>query len=187
MSAQLDREQINQLISEKRYEEAKSILRQSSDPSAKTWLDNLERQFPPAALPPLSTGGGNYRPGPSSAAGFAPVQERGGCLTIWLVLLIIVNPLLGLYYLGNGSQLSSLLHLPSWTMPVLVIFAVINTVCAVGIWMWKKWGAFGFIGSGIIVFFVNLATLGLNASSIGGVVGIALMWYLLQNRWQMFG
>lgn len=188
MSAQLDREQINQLISEKRYEEAKSILRESTDPSAKAWLENLNRQFPPAAMPSLSSAsGGNYRPGPSSAAGFAPVKERGGCMTIWLIAVLILNPLVGIYYLTSGSQLFSQLNLPSWLVPVFVFFAVVNTVCGIGILQWKKWGAFGFVGSSIIAFFVNLIYFRLNfAAIIGGLIGLAVTYYLLQNRWEMF-
>ncbi len=66
MSADLDNEKVNQLISEKRYEEAKAILRQSSDPGAQKWLAKLEQLFPPPT-PPTPTSrpqpGQPYGPG----------------------------------------------------------------------------------------------------------------------------
>lgn len=188
MSAQYNTEQINRLNAEKRYEEAKSILRQSSDPGAKRWLENLERQFPLNNTPARSSNW-QYGAGNTVSSGTTPYyvsKERGGCLSVWLALLIIVNPLLGFYYLGNARALSSLLHLPSWVLPVLAIFSVINTVCVIGIWLWKKWGVFGFLGASIILFFINLGTLGLGAGTIGGAIGFGLMWYLLSQRWEMF-
>src|SRR5258708_17964062 len=117
MYTQFDREQVNKLIAEKRHEEAKALLRQSDDPAAKQWLANLEQHFPtstPISRPSSSPGALSYGSAGSGSAGYALQQERGGCLTAWLVLASIANPLVGIYYLVSGQQLSSLLHLASW-------------------------------------------------------------------------
>jgi hypothetical protein len=38
--------QVNELITQTRYEEAKAILRASADPAAKQWLVKLEMLYP---------------------------------------------------------------------------------------------------------------------------------------------
>lgn len=49
-----DAAHINALIANRRYEEAKALLRQSTDATAKRWLSNLEWQFP-EQTPQLTT------------------------------------------------------------------------------------------------------------------------------------
>ena len=46
MTENLDTDTVNKLIAEKRYEEAKTLLRGSSDPGARAWLAKLEQTFP---------------------------------------------------------------------------------------------------------------------------------------------
>src|SRR5258708_11932851 len=43
--------QINQLVADKHYAEAKALLRKSTDPSAKSWLASLEKRFPAPDAP----------------------------------------------------------------------------------------------------------------------------------------
>src|SRR5437762_1264649 len=100
MSTNPDNERINQLINEKRYEEAKAILRQSSDPASQNWLARLESLFP---SPPQSkvvaeprSDYGTYGLGvekyghvstSGSSSAYRPTAqyERGGCLTAFLI------------------------------------------------------------------------------------------------------
>ncbi|MEP7284468.1 MAG: hypothetical protein ABI947_01710 [Chloroflexota bacterium] len=187
MSSTIDSAQINALIAEKRYEEAKTILRQSSDPVAKSWLARLETAYPTPGAQRL----GSREPYPAWNTGvnsnvYPTMRERGGCLTAWLLLASLANPAGVLYYLLNGNGLTRVLHLGSWVIPTFTLIGVLITICVVGIWQWKKWGVQGFLILGTITFFLNLFTLGLSAGTIGGLLGMGTVWYLVHNKWEQF-
>ena len=105
---------------------------------------------------------------------------RHGCLTAFLVLMIVANSVTALMYLLGSSLIKqSLPGVPSWALVVMGIFAIFNLVCAVGIFKWKKWGFWGFIVSSIVALFVNLSVgLGIG-QSLGGLIGIALLYGVL--------
>ena len=85
-----------------------------------------------------------------------------------------------LYLFGADLVLQGMPNMPEWSFPVLIIMSIFNLVCAVSLFRWKKWGFWGFLASGIIVIIVNLS-IGLStASALGGIVGIAILYGVLQ-------
>jgi hypothetical protein len=109
-------------------------------------------------------------------------RKRGGCLTAFLILAAIANPLVGLYYLAQGSTLSQMLpDIPPWIFPVLGILSLANLGFVIAIWQWKKWGAYGFFATAAIVFVMNALTIGAGAFSV--LLGVALLGFLLRSVW----
>lgn len=108
-------------------------------------------------------------------------KQRHGCLTAWLVLMIIVNALAALLYLfGSAVIRQNLPNEPAWTFPVLAVGCIINIVFSIALFQWKKWGFFGFIATSIVAFVVNLAV-GLNIiQALLGLLGIAILYGVLQ-------
>jgi uncharacterized membrane protein YfhO len=108
-------------------------------------------------------------------------KNRHGCLTAYLVFMMIMNSGAALLYLfGADLVLQGMPNMPEWSFPVLIIMSIFNLVCAVSLFRWKKWGFWGFLASGIIVIIVNLS-IGLStASALGGIVGIAILYGVLQ-------
>lgn len=108
-------------------------------------------------------------------------KQRHGCLTAWLILMIIVNAATALFYLlGSAAIKQNFPSAPVWTFPVLAVVGIANVVCAVALFQWKKWGFFGFIATSIIAFVVNL-TVGVNIVQASiGLVGVALLYGVLQ-------
>ena len=57
---------------------------------------------------------------------------------------------------------------------------ILNIVCAVALFQWKKWGFFGFVATSILALGLNL-TIGLNIFQvILGLAGIAILYGVLQ-------
>jgi len=96
-------------------------------------------------------------------------KKRNGWLTAWLVLMIIANVAVALYYIFMGDTISRALPgLPGWTLPVCTVLLVFNIVCTAALFMWKKWGFWGLCVSAIIAFIVNIASgLGITPSILG--------------------
>ena len=104
-------------------------------------------------------------------------KKRHGCLTTYLVVMIIANSLTALLYpFGAAAIKQRIPNIPNWAFPVLIAIAAVNVICAFALFRWKKWGFWGFAISTGIVFALNLA-IGLSvASAIGGLVGVAVLY-----------
>ena len=69
---------------------------------------------------------------------------------------------------------------PSWTFPVLIFLSLFDIVCVIAIFMWKRWGFWGFCFSGIVAFCINLV-LGLGiAQALFGLIGVGIVYGILQ-------
>ena len=83
--------------------------------------------------------------------------KRGGCLTAFLISMLIANPLFGLYnYVAGPSVAQSLPTMPAWIFPLLGLIGIANFIFAIAIWKWKKWGAYGFLGSFVLAMLLYL-------------------------------
>ena len=107
-------------------------------------------------------------------------KQRHGCLTAWLVLMIVTNSGTALTYLLAGDAIRrSLPNAPGWAFPVLIVFALFNLVCSIALFQWKKWGFWGFCGSSVVALLVNIS-IGLGIGpSLGGLVGVLLLYGVL--------
>lgn len=117
---------------------------------------------------------------PKKEKQLSEVKERHGCLTTWLVLMIISNTGIALIYLlGNGVISQNLPSAPGWVFPLLAMMGALNVVFAIALLKWKKWGFFGFIASSIMAFVVNLI-IGINIlQAIFGLASVGLLYVVL--------
>jgi hypothetical protein len=111
----------------------------------------------------------------------AGAKGRHGCLTAWLVLMIVANSGTALFYLlGSEAIRRTLPSAPGWAVPVLVVCSLFNLVCAIALFRWKRWGFWGFCGSSVFALVVNLSVgLGIG-SALGGLVGVIVLYGLFQ-------
>jgi FtsH-binding integral membrane protein len=106
------------------------------------------------------------------------LKQRHGCLTSYIILMIVVNSALALAYLLVGSTINS--GIPPWAFVVLGVFAVFNLICAIALFKWKRWGFWGFIICSVVALIVNLIVgMGITQSLFGGVVSVALLYGVL--------
>lgn len=113
------------------------------------------------------------------------VKERHGCVTVWLVFIIIVYVLLSMTHRLTTTDLGTGLGTPDVEGPliwVLMGISLANAFFAYLILSWKKIGFMGFAVTASIVFCVNLYYgLGLY-ESIGGFLGIGVLFAILQIK-----
>jgi hypothetical protein len=110
----------------------------------------------------------------------ADAKSRHGCLTAWLVLIIVASSASALFYLLGGELIRRTLpNAPEWAFGVLIVFSFFNLVCAVALFKWKKWGFWGFCVSSVVALVVNLS-IGLSiAKGAGGLIGVLLLYGVL--------
>ena len=107
-------------------------------------------------------------------------KQRHGCLTAYLMFILVANVAAALIYLFRPENVrQSIPHMPDWALPVLIMVSMINLICAVALFRWKRWGLWGFVGSAVIVFFLNLAMGPGLGSALAGLLGIAILFGVL--------
>ena len=123
-----------------------------------------------------------------------PVRERGGCLSLYLVLAIFGSVLGLLAVSGLGAvnaQLAAngvgVTPLPSWYVPAEVVLIVATLVAIYGIVSWKKWGVYLLVVLWIAGLVVTVAG---GQSIVTGLVTLlieaALLALVLRNKWALF-
>lgn len=108
-------------------------------------------------------------------------KSRHGCLTAWLVLMLVANSASALMYIFGAENIRrNMPAVPQWAFPVLIVFSLFNLACAIALFRWKKWGFWGFCASGIIALVINLY-IGINpVTALSGLIGLALLFGVLQ-------
>jgi hypothetical protein len=111
-------------------------------------------------------------------------KQRHGCVTAWLILMIIANSLAALSYLFTGDFIAE--NLPggiSNTMLILLaLLGIGNVIFSILLFKWKKIGFWGFLITGIAALIINLS-IGISiGQSAFGIVGIAVLYGVLQIK-----
>ena len=114
-------------------------------------------------------------------------KKRGGCITAFLILMFIANPLMSIYYLMAGDTVKQALpSIPDWAIPVLAIFGLINLGLAIAVWNWKKIGIYGFWATAIIILVINLSIGFSPIQSLLGLLGPIIITLLVRPKWADF-
>jgi hypothetical protein len=124
-------------------------------------------------------------------------RTRGAALSLFLVLGMIGNVVSSIFLvLGaavmervasdtsnlDGSQsFAEVLHKK---MLFVAFLCVLNVVCLVGIWSWKRWGVLGYACCSLFGTFAGLSFN--SGGAFGGLVFLLLFGTAIATKWQAF-
>lgn len=111
-------------------------------------------------------------------------KQRHGCVTAWLILMIIGNSLTAILYLFAGDLIAQ--NFPGGiSKSMLILLAILgvgNVIFSILLFKWMKIGFWGFLATSIAVVVINLS-IGLGIlQSLFGLIGIAVLYGLLQMK-----
>jgi len=110
-------------------------------------------------------------------------EDRGGCITYWLAYAVIIA-LLVVYFAPNITS-----NTP-WFLNASIGITVFQIIFIIGIWLWKKWGVFGYALITFIapfVAFLRVASISETLISFIQSLSLILVLYLLvKPKWQFF-
>jgi len=117
-----------------------------------------------------------------------PERKRGGCLTAFLIVVLVVSPLYVLVALlpMSAEAQRSLSNWPQWAIYMLGLVGLALFVCAFAIWKWKRWGVYGFAVA-TVVFLVSSffqGKLSIAAAVLGFGIVMAILIRLVRPVWQ---
>jgi len=108
-------------------------------------------------------------------------KRRNGWLTAYLCFMAIANAGTVLVYLSAGDAIrSSSPGFPGWATPVLAAGALINLVCVIALFKWKKWGFWVLCATGVAAFVVNLIIGVSFGMGLVGLLGFVILYGVLQ-------
>ncbi len=110
------------------------------------------------------------------------VKQRHGCVSAWLILMIIMNSIIAVIYLFAGNRVVENLpyDVDDKYMVAMGIVALANTAFAIMLFQWKKIGFYGFVVTTLISLALNIS-MGLGTgSSLFGLLGLVVLYAILQ-------
>ena len=105
-------------------------------------------------------------------------RKRHGCLTAWLILMILASVMFIALYLARASYPQYAPDLPAWALPVLVTIEMFQIICAIALFKWKKRGFWGYCIICAIAFFANI-WLGVVVTAVGILFGAIILYAVL--------
>ncbi len=109
-------------------------------------------------------------------------KARHGCVTAWLVFMLIANTMSALMYLFGTQIIQDAFpgEPSSGLVYALAFVAVINIVAAVLLFQYKRIGFFLFIGTSLAAVVLNVM-IGISMiQAVMGLAGIAILYGILQ-------
>lgn len=111
-------------------------------------------------------------------------KKRHGCVTAWLILMIIINALTAVTWLFFNEVLTEQTgeSINKNVMLALGLIGLLNLLFAIMLFKWKKWAFWGFLITTLIAFGINLSLgLGIGQSAMG-LLGIVVLYAVFQIK-----
>ena len=127
----------------------------------------------------------------------APARPPRGPLLTVLLVLVTGGSLFGI---GSTILIFSALHRVAERqidpaqgvahakklLTVMLLASVVRLVCAAGMWMWKQWGVFGYVGMALLETFLESRLYPHHQFSYGHLVWVALVLLAALPKWSQF-
>jgi hypothetical protein len=113
-------------------------------------------------------------------------KERGWLLTTLLVL-IAVHAILA-PYIVYVSQTKAYTSSHPWVMPILILVSIGNLVGVAGMFLWKTWGYYVYLGAQALATSFHIVLTGSVWVVFYDVIPVAILAYVInqQNKWKYF-
>lgn len=151
-----------------------------------------EREAPPAYRPHSQQAPPPPEPKKERVSSLLNTHERqrGFWFTMLLVLITFGSPLGAYYFAAYGQeflnairQMDAGLNIPSWYIVFSIASMALIFVAAIGMWMWKRWGALLYFLNGIVNIAVTLMLTRQVGSLIGSTVGLLIVYAIVMPHW----
>jgi len=124
---------------------------------------------------------------------YKPHKERSGCLTILLVLGTLGGILN--FFQGCGmpsaEEVASIKmffgDIPDWYYLANGFITFMSLICLAGLWMWQKWGWYGWITLNVISLIIAIMV-GFPAGIflVASAISLGIWWAVLSPHWDSF-
>jgi hypothetical protein len=113
-------------------------------------------------------------------------KERGTVLSILLALVFLHSVFATL--LAYSSLKEEYVRSITWVLPVLALVSLAGIVAAVGMWYWKKWGIYLYVGASVVAMVIHIIMTGSTWVVFYDLLPVAILGYVinLQSKRDLF-
>ena len=111
-------------------------------------------------------------------------KTRSGCLGPWLIVTSLGTVFVAVNYF-NPNFRQAVSALP-WAFVAFTVIRGLQIICCIAIWMWKKWGVFGYIAAEVTWLGINLVTARSNMDFVLGLSSVVVLVLLVKPKWRFF-
>ena len=110
------------------------------------------------------------------------LPQRHGCVTAWLVFMLIANSIVSFIYLLTLLKPGGALKVSTNSLIVLLIAGLLNVAFSIMLLIWKKIGFYGFAVTSVLAFIVNFNKgISLLRCTVG-LLGLLVLYGILQIK-----
>jgi hypothetical protein len=110
-----------------------------------------------------------------------PKKTRHGCLTAYLIFMIVVLvPSVALYLFFPAAVQRTNPEIPPGGRFIFALVGAVQIFCMVAIWRWKKWGFYVFMTFGLLFGAFNAILTGSVLTFLTAPISILLLYGILQ-------
>ncbi len=112
-------------------------------------------------------------------------KPERGCLLTGAIILVGISGLLSLVAaLGeNGFKTTDL---SPWFIALAVGAAIADIIAAIGLWGWKKWAYYLYLGATIVSVVLGLLLTGSALFAFSRILPFAIVGYIILPKWKYF-
>ncbi len=111
-------------------------------------------------------------------------KERGLWLSIWLILIVLMN-LMTLVLIVDRVKQPEAMSFP-YLMTALLVFSAAKVVAAIGIWVWERWALYVYAGAVIGTMVIGLMLTGELLFAFNEILPIAILGWMLKDKYNYF-
>ena len=108
-------------------------------------------------------------------------KYRGGCLSAFLILIIVYSAF-ATWLIWDLMGQDRVRAVP-WALPVLLVLSLADVVAAIGAWNWRKWGLVLYAISTAVSIVVGLILTGSQLIVFHDIVPLTILGYLYKDKW----
>jgi hypothetical protein len=112
-------------------------------------------------------------------------RERGIWLSIWLIIIMLYGIGVAVFIYVAANQPDAPSSFP-WYITALVISVMAKLSGAIAIWNWRRWGLFLYTGGVVLAVIVGLVLTGLLSLVFVYIIPLAILGWLLKDKYSYF-
>ena len=125
----------------------------------------------------------NIPPNNAKGTPATKTKNRHGCLTAYLILMLVSFAFTILIYVAQASILKSMSRVPAWRSAADLGSSLLGIICVIALFRWKRWGFWGYCilaAAGLTINILAHSNIFLTIiGSVAGVAGIVILFGVL--------
>ena len=112
-------------------------------------------------------------------------KPERGCLLTGAIILVGISGLISLATIFGENGFTTT-NIPTWFIAAAVAAAIADIIAAIGLWGWKQWAYYLYLGATIVSVVLGLLVTGSAMFAFSRIIPFAIVGYIILPKWKYF-